>query len=204
MRSSLVTLTLLWLPLHVWAASPNDVIVEASQLLSRQLETRKEELSSDRQALYAAVNAILLPRFDRKLAAQLVLGKHWRTASDSEKARFIEAFYLTLLHRYADGVLEFDPSRMQILPYRGDETKSRTSVNTKVRLDDGKVVSVNYSLIKRAEEWQVYDVVIEGISYVRNFRAELDSEIGSGTLETVIKRLEAEVGTGTTAAPVLP
>ena len=127
MKHLSIVLAFLLFPLHVLAESPNDVIAEASQLLSRQLETRKEELSNDVHALYAMVDEILLPRFDRKLAAQLVLGKHWRTASDSEKARFIKAFYVTLLHRYADGVLEFDLRRIEILPYRGDETKNRTS-----------------------------------------------------------------------------
>ncbi len=202
MRYLSIALTLLFLPLHVLAAPPNDVIAEASQLLSQQLETRKEELSDDRQALYKVVDDILLPRFDRRLAAQLVLGKHWRTASDLEKSRFIEAFYSTLLHRYADGALEFDPRRIEILPYRGDETEKRTSVNTKVRLDDGKVVSVSYSLIKRAQGWQVYDVVIEGISYVRNFRTELATEISSSNLEAVIKRLESEASANTSATPL--
>ena len=192
---------LLLLPLFALAASPNEVIAEASHLLAQQLEIRKEELAKDKAALYAAVDEILLPRFDRKLAAQLVLGKHWRTASDTEKARFIDAFYITLLHRYADGVLEFDLSQLDILPYRGDETKNRTSVKTKIRLDDGTVAAVDYSLIKRADVWQMYDVVIEGISYVRNFRAELDSEIRSSDLEAVIGRLESETGADVTAVP---
>lgn len=200
MRRFSTAVTLLLLPLYVFAASPNDVIAEVSHLLAQQLEIRKEELTKDKQALYAAVDDILLPRFDRKLAAQLVLGKHWRTASDAEKARFIDAFYITLLHRYADGVLEFDPSRMEILPYRGDEAKSRTSVRTKIRLDDGTVVPVNYSLINRANGWQMYDVVIEGISFVRNFRAELDSEIRSTNLEAVIGRLESEADASAEAA----
>ena len=195
------TVLLVLLPLLALAASPNDVIAEASHLLAEQLEVREEELTSDKQALYAAVDDILLPRFDRRLAAQLVLGKHWRTASDVEKTRFIDAFYITLLHRYADGVLEFDLRRLEILPYRGDETKNRTSVRTKIRLDDGTVVAVNYSLIKRAHGWQMYDVVIEGISYIRNFRAELDSEISSTNLEAVIKRLESEAGANAKAAP---
>jgi len=195
------TVLLLLLPLTALAASPNDVISEASQLLAQQLEARKAELSNDRQALYAVVDDILLPRFDRKLAAQLVLGQHWRNASDVDRKRFIDAFYVTLLHRYADGVFDFDLSRLEILPYRGDATKNRTSVKTRIQLEDGTVVPVTYSLIKRADGWRMYDVVIEGISYVRNFRAELDSEIRSADLGTVIDRLEAEAAAPIMAAP---
>ena len=190
-RFSLILISCL-LPLSVSAASPNEVVAEVSHQLDQELAVRKEELATNREALYDLVDEILLPRFDRKLAAQLVLGKHWRTADDAEKSRFIEAFYVTLLHRYADGVLEFDLSRLEILPYRGDETKNRTKVRTKVRLDDGTEVPVGYSLIKRPHGWQFYDVDIEGISYVRNFWAEIDSEIGATSLGAVIKRLESE------------
>ena len=180
------------LPLHVFAAPANDLVEEALQLLQQEFGIHKEELATDKAALYAFVDEVLAPRFDRKLVAQLVLGKHWRTANDSQKERFIEAFYITLLHRYADGILEFDLSRFEVLPYHGDETKKRTKVKTKVRLDDGTVVPVSYSLISRSDGWLFFDVVIEGISYVRNFRAEFDSEIRSTSLTAVIERLESD------------
>ncbi len=184
--------TLSLLSLQVAADSPNDVVAEAANLLQQELNTRKDELRNDNEALYAVVDDILAPRFDRQLAAQLVLGKHWRTASDARKTRFIEAFYSVLVHRYADGVLEFDLKKIEILPYRGDEAKNRTVVKTKVRLDDGTEVHVDYRLIKRPQGWQLYDVVIEGISYVRNFRTEFNSEISATSLDAVIERLESE------------
>lgn len=180
------------LPLHVFAAPPNDLVDGALQLFQQELSTRKEELTAGKPALYKFVDEVIAPRFDRQLAGQLVLGKHWRTASDSQKERFIKAFYITLLHRYADGILEFDLSLFEVLPYYGDDTKKRTKVKTKVRLEDGTVVPVSYSLIARSDGWQFFDVVIEGISYVRNFRAEIDSEIRSTSLDAVIERLETE------------
>ncbi len=178
--------------MHVFADSPNEVIVEATNLLDQELKARKEELTNNKQALYEVIDDILLPRFDRRLAAQLVLAKHWRTASDSQKDQFIEAFYITLVHRYADGVLEFDLGKIEILPYRGDETKNRTAVKTIARLEDGTKVPVNYSLIKRPQGWLMFDVVIEGISYIRNFRADFNSEIGATSLDAVIERLTLE------------
>lgn len=189
-------------PLFALAASPNNVVAEASHLLAQELVTRKEELTNDKSALYAAVDGILQPRLDRKLAAQLVLGKHWRNASDIQKDRFVDAFYLTLLHRYADGVLEFDPERMKIFPFRGDENDERGIVKTEVRLEDGTPVPVSYSMIKRPQGWLLYDVVIEGISYVRNFRAELDREISATDLDTVISRLQSDAHSN--IAPAAP
>ncbi len=176
----------------VSVASPNVVIEEAVSLLASELDGRKEALAEDRPALYAIIDEILLPRFDRQLAAQLVLAKHWRTASPEQQQRFIDAFYSNLLHRYADGVLEFDEDKIEVLTYRGDDTKRRTQVKTIVQLDDGTKVPVNYDLVRRGEEWKMFNVTIEGVSYIRNFRAEVDSEIRSSSLNAVIERLENE------------
>ena len=172
------------------AQAPNDVIAEASQLLADQLAERRDEFVADKAALYAMVNDIILPRFDRRYAAQLVLGRNWRTANDEQRAAFIDAFYNSLLRQYADGVLEFDQDRIKILPFRGDESKPRVTVKTTVRLNDGTQVPVDYGLVRRDTGWMVFDVVIEGISYVRNFRAEVNSEIQSSSLDAVIARLE--------------
>jgi phospholipid transport system substrate-binding protein len=191
----LLILLLAILPTMAIADSPNDSIEEAAELLEQALDGRRDEFAADKQALYATINEILLPRFDRQYAAQLVLGKHWRGANKEQRQRFIDGFYNTLLKRYADGVLEYDQSRVTILPFRGDDTKARTMVRSVVSLDDGSKVPVNYALVKRDSGWMLFDVTIEGVSYIRNFRAELDSEIRGSSLEAVIQRLEREAAT---------
>ena len=174
--------------------SPNAVIESSVVLFAEQLEGRKDELAANRKELYEIIDGILMPRFDRRFAAQVVLAKHWRTASEEQQARFIEAFYRALLRKYADGVLEFDPDMITVLPFRGDATKKRTRVRSTVELDDGSKVAVDYELVKRKAGWLVFNVVVEGVSYVRNFRAELDSEIRASSLDAVIQRLEDEAG----------
>ena len=174
------------------ANSPNDFIQEAVDLVAEKVNGRKDELAADSEALYAVVNDILLPRFDRRFAAGQVLAKHWRKATPEQKDRFVEAFYTTLLQRYADGILEFENDSVEILPFRGDASKRITTVKTHVRLDDGTRVPVNYTLISRPDGWRMFDVTIEGVSYVRNFRVEFDTEIRNTSLEEVIVRLEGE------------
>jgi phospholipid transport system substrate-binding protein len=174
--------------------SPNAVIDSAVKQLTEQLDGRKDELAENRQALYEIIDGILLPRFDSRFAAQLVLARHWRTASEEQQARFIDAFYQALLRKYADGILEFDPDMITVLPFRGDDTKKRAKVRSTVDLDDGSKVAVDYELVQRKSGWLVFNVIIEGVSYVRNFRAELDSEIKASSLDDVIARLENEAG----------
>ena len=196
MRLALVLLLTLVAGMAVADDSPNAIIEESVTLLAEKMDGREAELDADRKQLYAIIDGILLPRFDRRFAAQLVLARHWRSASEEQQTRFIEAFYQALLRKYADGILEFDPDRITVLPFRGDTTKKRTKVRSTVQLDDGSKVAVDYELVKRKAGWLVFNVIIEGVSYVRNFRAELDTEINASSLDKVIERLEDEAGIG--------
>jgi len=174
--------------------SPQEVIESAVALLAERMAGRQDALSADRQSLYEIIDEILLPRFDRKFAAQIVLAKHWRSADEAQRERFIEAFYQALVRRYADGLLEFEQDRVTVLPFRGDLSKKRTKVRSTVLLNDGTKIAVDYELVKRDSGWLMFNMVIEGISYVRNYRAEMESEIRGSSLDAVIERLEVEAG----------
>lgn len=193
MKRLFTTLALLLFSVAAFAQSPNDVIQGAANELAVALDGRKEELAASKAELYALIDEILLPRFDRRYAAQLVLGRHWRTANAEQRESFINAFYGTLLRKYADGVLEYNQDRVEILPFRGDDSKDRTTVKSIVQLDDGTKVPVNYGMVRRDTGWMMFDVTIEGISYVRNFRTELNAEIQAKNLDAVIARLESEM-----------
>jgi len=197
-RLPLILVTCL-ISLTAQAESPNTVIEEAAMLLDQAIEGRLDEFAKDKEALYALIDEILLPRFDRRYAAQLVLSRHWRTASEEDRERFINAFYNHLMHMYAEAVLEFDLANLNVLPFRGDESKKRTTVKTIVVLEDGTRVPVNYGMVKRETGWLMFDVTIEGISYIRNFKAEVNAEIQAEGLDGVIKRLEAETNEGAAA-----
>ena len=197
MKSFVACLFLLVLGMAAASAqdeSPTAVIEGAITLFAEKMDGRNDELAADPEALYALIDEVLLPRFDRKFSAQMVMAKHWREADEVQRERFIEAFYQALLRRYADGLLEFDQERISVLPFRGDESKPRAKVKSTVVLNDGTKVAVDYELVKREEGWLLFNVVIEGISYIRNFRTELDSEIRSSSLDAVIQRLEGEAG----------
>ena len=172
---------------------PPDAVIEGAVTeLTDKLNGRREELAENRDELYGLINDILLPRFDRKLAAQLVLAKHWRTASEEQRERFINAFYDSLLRKYADGLLEFDDERIDVIEFRGDTSAKRALVKTNVTLNDGTQVPVHYDLVNRGDRWLIFNVKVEGVSYVSNFRTELDSEIRQSSLQAVIDRLESE------------
>ncbi|MFK8051762.1 MAG: phospholipid-binding protein MlaC [Woeseiaceae bacterium] len=174
-----------------------DVINGAVDAVKEGLAGQRETFMNDEAALVEFVDGLLAPRFDRNYAGRLVLARHWRKATKEQKRRFIDGFYQTMLKRYATGILEFQGDQIEVLPARGEQKGNRATVRTVVTLDNGEDVPVNYGLVNRGDNgWKVYDVTIEGISYIRNFRTELDSEIKKTSLDAVIERFEREAGSG--------
>jgi len=171
---------------------PQDLMEEVSQELLSDLEGNREALRKDPARLRALVERRVLPHFDSDYAARLVLGKHWRTATEAQRKRFIDAFYGSLMANYGDALLEFTGDRVRFLPFKGDPNANTATVRTEVKRDDGTPVPVNWSLRRTPDGWKAWDVTIEGISYVKNFRTDFGAEIDQKGLDAVIQRLEVE------------
>jgi phospholipid transport system substrate-binding protein len=122
-----------------------------------------------------------------------VLGQSARTATPEQRARFAKAFYNSIAHRYAEGLLNYTKGRVRVLPSKGDTNDKRTIVRTEVVLDDGKTLAVDYAFRKTKEgDWKAYDVIIEGISYITNYRNQVGAEIQKSSLDALIARLETQ------------
>ena len=90
-------------------------------------------------------------------------------------------------------ILDFEHDRVKVLKYRGSTKRRRVVVKTTVDLENGDNVSVNYMLIRNDSGWMMFDVIIEGVSFVQSFSVEFGEEIRATSLETVISRLETKV-----------
>jgi phospholipid transport system substrate-binding protein len=176
------------------AQSPEEVIRDASREAMAAIESRRAELAADRQALFELVDEILLPRWDRQYTGQLVMGRYWREASPEQREAFIDGLYRRLLDSYGDGILQYDADRLKILGTRGNPADGRVMVDSEVRLEDGTPVPISYRLRIHEDSWKVYDVVIEGISYVTNYRNQYASEFRSKGVERVIAELQRGEG----------
>jgi phospholipid transport system substrate-binding protein len=148
------------------------------------------------------VGNVLLPNFDTEYSARLVLGQSWRTATPEQRKRFVDAIYHSLLRNYGAALIDFTGDRFIVLPYKGDPGDTTATVRTEVKRSSGDKVPVNFSLRKTPEGWKAWDVVIEGISYVKSFRTDFASEIQQKGLDDVITRLEKEGRVGPNGAAV--
>ena len=179
-------------PAVIDTSGPTQLIETSANAMVAEIEARRAELRKDPAKLDALVERILLPNFDIDHSARLVLGKHWRTATPQQRQRFIDAFYGSLMSNYGDALLEFTGDRIKVLPTPVAPDATSAVVRTEVKRSNGQKIPVNYSLRKTEAGWKAWDVVIEGISYVKSFREDFGAEIDAKGLDAVIQRLEAQ------------
>jgi len=170
---------------------PAALVQEAAQGMLSDIDRNRDAYRREPGKVAAVVDRFLLPHFDTETAARVVLGQFWRSATPEQRQRFISAFYHSLLGNYGAALVEFTPDRLKIFPSRVEPGATTATVRTEVRRRNGDRVSVNYSLRMTPQGWKAWDVVIDGISYVKSYREDFGAQIESQGLETVIKRLES-------------
>ena len=176
---------------QVDASGPGTLIQTAASAMLKDLDAHRAEYRKDPEKVHRLVDQVLLPHFDTEYSARLVLARHWNAATADQRTRFVNAFYKSLLSNYGDALVDFTADRLKVYPYTGDANAQYATVRTEVRRDDGTQVAVNYSLHRTDQGWKAWDVIIEGISYVKSFRDDFGSEIDEKGLDEVIARLEA-------------
>jgi phospholipid transport system substrate-binding protein len=180
---------------------PQELVENSAKRMLQELDANRSMYKNDSAKLDALVANVLLPNFDTEYSARLVLGQTWRTATPEQRKRFVDAFYHSLLRNYGSALVDFSADRFVILPYKGDPNDTMATVRTEVKRSTGDKVPVNFSLRKVDGVWKAWDVVIEGISYVKSFRTDFGSEIQQKGLDEVINRLETAGKIGAHAAP---
>jgi phospholipid transport system substrate-binding protein len=184
---------------------PPDQVVRqtATQMLSA-VNSRREELKQHPQELYELIGKILLPHFDLNFASRLVLGPYWRTATAEQRQDFQNAFYKYLVHSYANGLLHgnYSGNNIKVEPWHASDDDTRTMVRSKVlRGNDAPPVQVDYAMVRTKDGWKAFDVTIEGISYVMNYRNQFGPEIQQKGMDELIKRLNTEAEKGPVSPP---
>lgn len=175
------------------SASGNDpqqlVIDTADQMLSA-LKANRAELDKNPDLIYDMVKDIVLPHTDFVRMSSWVLGKYWRRASKEQKIRFVRAFRELMVRTYAVALLEYSDQKIEYVPLRDDPASGDVTVRTQVIQSGKQPIAINYNLWRRKDEWKVYDIAVDGISLVANYRTSFATEIKEKGLDALISRLE--------------
>ena len=189
----LLILACAWtLPAVANTSDPVELIRETVGEMFALVDENRSQYEADPSLLEDELRERLMPRLDTIHSARLVLGRHGRGLEREQVEDFAEALSELLMSRYATGLLEFrSRDQVEILPLAGDNDERSTRVRTRVRLDSGNRAPVDYVLRKAGDEWRVFDVIIEGISYVATFRNQISEEIRRDGFDRMLARLQA-------------
>jgi len=171
----------------------NLIQVTAKQMLNR-IEQDRSKINSNPRHVYDLVDEILLPHIDFKRMSRWVLGKYWRRASVTERESFVEEFRNLIVRTYSTALLEYSGQEIHFLPVRNNSDPNMASVRTEIQPAAGPMIPISYDLYRNdSGEWKVYDVAIDGISLIANYRSSFSSQIRrAGGLGRVINQMKAK------------
>jgi phospholipid transport system substrate-binding protein len=172
-----------WLaPMPAFATTPTEQIQETIQQV---LSVVKNPANSHEQRK-EMLRETLMPRFDWFEMARQTLGKHWSVAAGREN-EFVGAFAEFLGNSYVGSIVSYKDEK--ILFVQESIESNRAQVKTKIVPDKGEATSINYRLHRVQGEWKIYDVVVEDISLVFNYRAQFNRILAKGSFDDLLKQL---------------
>ena len=170
--------------------SPSQLVLDNSQRVLSTLEQRRPEFTKSRVALRQFVSSEFSKMFDRDYAARQVLGRHARGADDADVKLFADALADNLMQRYGDSLLNFNT---QLRVRVKSETPLPRGLGVKVASEllrsGGEPIPVDYLMRQSGGTWKVFDVMVEGVSFVQTFRQQFDGELTHKSIRQVASDL---------------
>ena len=177
---------------------PQELVETVTAKVLAVLKEFKSKEKSEPEFLDKKIEELILTQMDFEAMSKLVLGKHWRNASDDQRSRFVDQFRTLLVRTYKTSLIEYTDEKVEFLPFReGDEPDKRAIVKSEIVRSNGPSVPITYSLRYKAEDgWKVYDIGIEGVSLVTNYRSSFSRDITQNGIDHLITNLVEKNASG--------
>lgn len=168
------------------------VVRQLTERVYRVLLDECAPIREQPERLYALVDEVLLPHADLDKMTQWVLGKYWRQADDAQRRDFAQQFRQLLVRTYATAIQTVTPASIYYLPGRDTGRPDQALVRTEIRQPGEAAVAIDYLMYRKQGRWMVYDVRVEGVSLVTNYRTTFAEEIYAKGLPRVIASLKQQ------------
>jgi phospholipid transport system substrate-binding protein len=171
--------------------SPDVFLKNSVKEISEFISENKASLDSDENYLRTKVDELVIPKLDIELMSKIVLGKNnWTSMSPTLRMKFQQAFRSLMVKTYMKSLTSFDGEKIKFLPYKKGKRPDIARVKSVYLLNEGEL-SVNYSLkLNKSSGWKVYDINIDGISLIKNYRSDFKSHIERDGIDSLIEELE--------------
>lgn len=170
--------------------TPEEEAIAGSKRVLSHIEENKEELAENPDRLYAFVDAEIVPQIDVPKVTRLILGSAYAKATEEQRARFARAFQKMLVRTYGNALLEYSGERIEFLPTEREPNATDALVRSRFTPQRGAPIPVHYRVHLVDGKWKIYDIVVDNISLVTNYRGSFSSEIRKNGLDSLIQRLE--------------
>ncbi|WP_235272751.1 MlaC/ttg2D family ABC transporter substrate-binding protein [Methylotenera versatilis] len=171
------------------AETPDELVKRTAEDVLAVVKNDKDIQAGDQQKIFALAEEKILPNFNFDRVSRLVLGKNWTKATTDQKSAFQAEFRTLLLRTYATALSKYKNQVIEYKPLRLENGANSATVKTIILQPGGQPIAVDYALEKQADVWKVYDIVIEGVSLVTNYRGQFTQEIRQNGLDSLIKKL---------------
>jgi phospholipid transport system substrate-binding protein len=169
--------------------APDVLVKSTTQEVIAILKKDKDIQSGNLQKVYALVDAKVLPNFDFNHMTMLSVGKYWQRATPAQRQSLVQEFRTLLVRTYASSLTEFTNQTIEFKPFRMSPGATDVTVQTQVNQPGGQPIPIDYSMEKTAFGWKVYDVAIDGVSLVTNYRSSFATEIRQSGIDGLIRTL---------------
>ena len=169
--------------------SAQEFVESTSQTILNRIATERKQIDSEPTHIYSLINELLLPHIDFEKMSRSVLGKFWRRASEEQRSKFVNEFRLLLVRTYSTALLEYSDQSIDYLPVRAAPDATDVTVRTEIKRAEGPSIPISYDLYNNAGHWMVYDVSIDHISLVTNYRSSFASQIRRRGFESLLQEL---------------
>ncbi len=175
------------------AGPPAEFVQAVANNALEAVKNDEQVRGGDRKAIVQAVNTFLMPYVNFEKTTRLAAGRHWRTASEQQRTDLVDAFKNTLIRTYSGALAQVDDkTKLDILPFRGDPNADDVVVRSSLTQSSGSPIGVDYRLEKTPEGWRVYDLNVEGIWLIQNYRNQFSEQITQNGIDGLIKALNAQ------------
>ena len=187
-------LTVAWLaamlaPVAFAQEAPDALVKRVSQEALAIIKTDAKVQAGEQARIRELIESKLTPHFDIDRMTALAAGRAYRTATPEQKQRLGEEFKTLLIRTYSTALNQYRDQTIDYKPLRADPGATDVTVRTEVIRPGQTPVEIDYSMEKVGEAWKVYDVKIEGISLVENYRNTFNSEVQKNGVDGLLKAL---------------
>ena len=170
--------------------APDELVKRTADDVLTIVKADKDIQAGNQEKLFALAQEKILPNFNFDKVSRLVLGKNWTKATPDQKTGFQAEFKSLLIRTYATALSKYKNQSIEYAPLRMADGATTATVKTSIVQPGGQPIAVNYTLEKQTDaSWKVYDIVIEGVSLVTNYRGQFAQEIRQNGLDSLIKKL---------------